>query len=45
MVDLDTQLSTPSFLTAALTAGSYGLILLVMFVLLFLVPFAIFTLL
>lgn len=44
MTDADADRLTPSFLTAAATAGGYGLILLVMFLALFAVPFGIFLL-
>ena len=39
---MDTDLDAPSFVTAAATVGSYGLILLAMFLLLFVVPFLVF---
>ena len=39
---METDYSHPSWLTAASTGGAYLLILLVMFVLLFLVPYLLF---
>ncbi len=42
MVDAEDSSFAPSYVTAAATAGSYGLILLVMFLLLFAVPFVVF---
>ena len=43
MTDIRSQLSHPAFQTGIGTAIAYGAILLVLFVILFLVPYAIFS--